>query len=1520
MEQQESLEIAGTISICYLYDPRDKDLVQQFEKHLSKLRNGRITWWSPNDINPGDNKDTAIEYHLANDQFILFFVSSDFLSSDLYQSVLKIAFQRHEAKKTRIIPILLRHVSLDVNDQLTQLQALPYNGNFVKGQRNKEEVFAGIVTELRELIKDEQESILSNMSSSSPPIFWNVPYRNFFFTGREKELSDLTIVLQSERGHIPQALSGPGGVGKTQIAIEYIYRYRSSYQAVFWVQSNTREELITSFVAIARLLNLATKDVSNMDTLVANVKQWLTLHDDWLLILDNIEDLELLYEFMPLEIKGHLLLTTPSQILGELALNIEIEPMMPEEGALLLLRCADLLARNTTFENLSTSKKTLALELFQELGGLPLALDQAGAYIQETQCGIADYLHEYRQWRARLLQRRGKLRKSHPESVTTTFLLSFERVKKSYPASANLLRLCAFLAPEAIPQELFTKDFEHLVQQSQEDVSVRGILDEIIVALRAYSLIRRDTGKKTLSVHRLAQAVLRDTMDEVTSQIWAEQAVKAVHRVFPSGEYETWSLCERYLTHALECAKLIKQYTLHLIEAAELLVCTAHYLNERGQYRETELLAQQALILQEERFGSEHLATSHCLSLLATSYDGQGRYNEAERLLQRVLEIDKNVLGPTNAAVATDLKNLAYLYRRQGFYEQAEPLYQEVLNIYEQTQGPLHPDTAVSLNKLATLYLDQGKYEQAAPLYKWALDIYMRTPDSLHPDVAENLHHLALVYSKQGEYKQAESLFKQSLVIWEQTLGTKHPQTIATLSSLASVYNDEGLYEQAASLYQQVLETREQILGPLHPDTMHSLNDLASLYTDQGQYEKAEQLQQRALAISEKILRPEHPTIAIISNNLARLYIEQGKYEQAEALLLRTIALEEKRSELEHPDLTTGLSNLANLYVEQGKYEQAQNLYRRVLTIREHALGSQHPETAHSLNSLAAFHYAQGEYGQAEQLWQQALAIRERTLGPRHPDTVGILNNLAALYLAQGKYKQAEDLLQQVLKIWEQALGPTHPHIAKGLINLASVYYQQEKYEQTEPLLQQALAIQEQQLGTHHPDIATGLSSLAVCYDEQGKHEQASPLHERALKIREQVLGPQHPDTATSLNNLAMSYADQKLYERAEPLCRRALTIREQVLSPQHPDIATSLNNLAMIYEKQEKNVEVTPLYERALSICTQALGQTHPRTFEILKNYISHLLTINHEDEMMQLVARFPMLFKIEKGALPYCLYIVEIRIDDDDDSLALFAYGENEQQARDNMQLAFSPEDWTRVEIISITPHPDGFQLSESIYLEGRLSEAFYQAYLPTIRKIRLPRIYDNEDTLDIFADILQRLINAGVVVEANIEIEEEEHIEEDEEGHEVVVEAGISEIWVMIEKEIKVDETGLFLIADEYLTIEDVDSAWFDLSYSPWKTQTKALCDLITELVDAGHFVQSRVNNKDVRILELEYRDGKAQAHYYLLDDGETEEKKESVKFYDTIDNLAGITFYVRYNGMGVLSRLYSPYFDENEEDDT
>ncbi len=296
---------------------------------------------------------------------------------------------------------------------------------------------------------------------------------------------------------------------------------------------------------------------------VAAVKSWLQHNTGWLLILDNADDLALARDFLPSSIGGHALLTTRTQATGRFARRLEVDVLPTEQGALFLLRRAGLLPADATLEQAEAADKTHAKEVCEELGGLPLALDQAGAYIEETGCRLVDYLRLYQNRRADLLsERRGQLVDDHPLPVASTWSLSFERVEQKNPAAADLLRLCAFLAPDAIPEEIITQGAKHLGSQLAPVGADPYLLNQAIEVLRSHSLLRRETGSGTdslLSVHRLVQAVLKSQMNEQNRHQWAERATQAVNAAFPEVEHQTWPQCDRLLPHALLCTELIAQ-------------------------------------------------------------------------------------------------------------------------------------------------------------------------------------------------------------------------------------------------------------------------------------------------------------------------------------------------------------------------------------------------------------------------------------------------------------------------------------------------------------------------------------------------------------------------------------------------------------------------------------------------------------------------------------------------------------------------------------------------------------------------------------------------------------------------------------------------------------------------------------------------------------------------------------------------------------------------------------------------
>jgi len=680
---------------------------------------------------------------------------------------------------------------------------------------------------------------------ASPPQasrIWTIPIaRNPFFTGRETLLDLLHQRLSTARTAAltqAQALFGLGGIGKTQAAVEYAFRYGDDYAHVFWMLAASRETLAADYVTLAALLDLPEQAEQDQQRVVAAVKRWLAAHADWLLILDNADDLSQVQEFLPTRHKGYVLCTTRAQAAGALAASVEVERLEPQDGALLLLRWAKLLDIDTPLEQARAGDRAEALRIVQEMDGLPLAIVQAGAYVEETGCSLADYLRLYTTHRKDLLSRRSRLLLDYPETVATTWSLSFQQVEQQSPAAAELLRLCAFLAPDAIPEELLARGAAELGAVLGAAVADPFQLNAALEVLRRYSLLRREGGAHLLSIHRLVQVVLKDSMDQRTQRAWAERTVRTLNAAFPEADAGTGVRRQDYLPHVQECATLIKVYQLHFPEAACLLYRAGVFLYAQGFYPQSQSLHQQALAIREQVFGAEHLVVAESLNTLAILARLQGDYQQAEGLHRHALSIREKTLGPDHPSTGVSLNNLGVLYRSQGKYEQAEPLLLQAFSIREQALGSEHPDTLMTSINLAKLYIEQGKYELAEQLLQQALAISKHALDPEHLPIAQTLILLARLSYEQGNYERAETLWLQSLALIEQTLGPEHPSAAESLNDLAKLYAAQGRYVQALSLCQRAINIGEQRLGPEHPDTItyrqHLSMILSKIEAEQG--------------------------------------------------------------------------------------------------------------------------------------------------------------------------------------------------------------------------------------------------------------------------------------------------------------------------------------------------------------------------------------------------------------------------------------------------------------------------------------------------------------------------------------------------------------------------------------------------------------------------------------------------------------------------------------------------------------
>ena len=821
-------------------------------------------------------------------------------------------------------------------------------------------------------------------TESAPPeetSLWTVPYaRNPHFTGRDDLLQQLGQLFAVEKPGQPmsihqaaltqtQAITGLGGIGKTQIAIEYAYRARMQgrYRHTIWISAASEETILTSFVELARLFmpTLVEQEGTNQRAIVATLLRWLEQSmQPWLLIFDNADDLALVQPYLPRWGNGCILLTTRAHAVGTFASSLEVDSMGVMEAMHLLLR------RAHRFSAHSPEELDEAIMLVNALAQFPLAIDQAGAYIEETGCTLSTYLQLYQRYRHALLARRGGQATGYPESVITTWSLSFAQVERTNPAAAELLQLCAFLAPDHIPEELLTEGAPHWPLALREAVTNLLSFNQMLETLLAFSLVKRLSEDRMLSLHRLVQIVQLERMEAEAHLTWAQRLVRAMHALFPQDTQDvaTWPRCQRYLEQVEACDVLIQRYHLLLPEAAELLDRAGTYVREHMWY------------------------------------------TQAEPLYRRALAIREQYLGPEHPDTATILHNLAILQRDTGNFVEAEQLYQRAMAIREQHLGPEHPYTANALSNLANLYLAQRRYREAEPLYRRALAIREQHFGPLHLDSDDHLHTLANFYVTQGRYEEAESLYQRILAIREQRLGPLHYRTANILNNLAVLYRSQGRYTEAEPLYGRVLTIREQQFGPTHPHTATSLYNLAMLQRDKGNFVEAESFYQRALAIREQHLSSEHPSLADCLGGLANLYQKQGKIAQAEALALRALSIHEQHPGPLHPSTADDLNTLAILYRDQGKLAEAGPLFLRALSIREQAFVPTHLSLAETLYDFALLLHVQAHHDEARPLYERALAARIHILGATHPLTITVHERLIALLQAMGYTEEAVQL------------------------------------------------------------------------------------------------------------------------------------------------------------------------------------------------------------------------------------------------------------------------------------------------------------------------------------------------------------------------------------------------------------------------------------------------------------------------------------------------------------------------------
>jgi len=523
----------------------------------------------------------------------------------------------------------------------------------------------------------------------------NIPFpKNPNFIGRTKILEELAKAPSSS----PQifALTGLGGMGKTQVALKHIYDHRDDYKHIWWLRSEEPAVLAGDYARMAKDLNLPAKDFQDLSEVAEAVRRWLEGPQDsrWLLVFDNAKAPDKIERYIPRAGNGQVIITSRHPLWSSMAKPLPVDEMEPEEAVEFLLK------------RTGQKDEAAARALAKELGCLPLALEQAGAYILETGIGLSGYLSRFQERWQEILRLGRPI--SYRDTVATTWEISFQDVEKESPAAADLLNLLAFLAPEEIPRSLLAAGAKPLPEPLASVMKDRLELDKAVAALRRYSLIEA-TGD-LLSVHRCVQAVTRDRLAEEGRKRWAGAAVKLLDGAFSfdRNDMKTWALCSPLLPHALASAARAERLKAAPEETSHLLNEVGLYLKNQGDFTEARSALETALSIGENIFGPDHTRVATMANNLASVLRDLGDLQEAKRLFERALQIDEKAFGKDHTSVAIRVNNLASVLQDLGDLQEAKRLFERALQIDEKTFGPEHTSVAIDPPKLASQEIGDG--------------------------------------------------------------------------------------------------------------------------------------------------------------------------------------------------------------------------------------------------------------------------------------------------------------------------------------------------------------------------------------------------------------------------------------------------------------------------------------------------------------------------------------------------------------------------------------------------------------------------------------------------------------------------------------------------------------------------------------------------------------------------------------------------------------------------------------------
>lgn len=822
--------------------------------------------------------------------------------------------------------------------------------------------------------------------SDPPPVWGNVPPRNPSFTGREDLLERLHERLsRGTTAVLPEALHGMGGVGKSQIAIEYVYRHVDDYDLIWWIRAERPGQIRQDLAELAAQLELPVG--AEVSVAVPAVREALRLgrpYRNWLLVFDNAEVLDEAREFFPTNGPGKILVTSRNHAWTEVASSLEVDVFAREESkALLRLRGPEL-------------DEAESDELADVLGDLPLAIEQAAVWLSETGMPVGEYLHLFREKHEKAAELLHDVAPATYElPVAAAWNVSLDQLRNSDPAALQLLQVCAFFAPEPISWRLLSgaRNIEgppELLEALSDPIR----LGRAVRAINQYALAKISHRHNTIMLHRLVQRVLVAQMSPQEAAELRHCGHQLLAKSDPgvTDQPMRWNEYADLLPH-IEYSDLVDCEDAW---ARDLVLNEIEFLFNWGDLQSFLRLAERAVKAWTERLGVDDEQTLSATLHLGRALRMHGRFDEAyehhlrardillqakgpedERTLeaQRYVAADLRYLGHFDQAMEIDEKSFDTLRRRFG---QDDPMTLQQAHLYAinlrltgdpSTARDLDRDTYQRLvaiygedrNKTlfsrAAIAVDEmecGNFQEARALNRDNLERMERTFGAGFAGYAEGLSALSVMERKVGDHDRALELSTQAVEHYVGRIGRSHPDSIGAALNHAVNLRQAGKLNEAISLARETAADYQRVFGPKHPNTPTANVNLAVALRLNGQIEEARKLDTAALEVLEEVLGRDHPRAIVCAINLASDHYALGDYQTALARDEETMAIAREKLGEEHPTTLACALNYSLDLRAVGRDREAEACFDTAVERMLKVHGATHPATIFAQQAIRA--------------------------------------------------------------------------------------------------------------------------------------------------------------------------------------------------------------------------------------------------------------------------------------------------------------------------------------------------------------------------------------------------------------------------------------------------------------------------------------------------------------------------------------------------------------------------------------